>query len=77
MSSRLQILVSEALDSEVRKAAERARLPMGAWVRRAIEEKLEREDAGLPPDPLAALGELRAPTGDIEAMLAEIEAGRS
>jgi hypothetical protein len=26
---------------------------------------------------LGALGELAAPTGDIEAMLAEIEAGRS
>jgi predicted transcriptional regulator len=77
MSSRLQILVPNALDGEVRKAAERARLPMGAWVRRAIEEKLDREGAGLPRDPLAALGALEAPTGDIEAMLAEIEAGRS
>ncbi len=77
MSSRLQILVSEVLDGEVRKAAERARLPMGAWVRRAIEEKLDRDGAGIPPDPLGALGELEAPTGDIEAMLAEIEAGRS
>lgn len=77
MSSRLQILVPEALDGEVRKAAERARLPMGAWVRRAIEEKLEREAAQLPADPLGALGELGAPTGDIETMLAEIEAGRS
>ena len=77
MSSRLQVLVPDALDGELRKAAERARLTMGAWVRRAIEEKLDREGAGIPPDPLGALGELAAPTGDIEAMLAEIEAGRS
>jgi len=77
MSNRLQILVSDALDGNVRKAAERARMAVGAWVRRAIEEKLDRDGAGIPSDPLAVLGELKAPTGDIEAMLAEIEAGRS
>lgn len=77
MSSRLQILVPDGLDGEVRKAADRARVSKGEWVRRAIEEKLDRETAGVPADPLEALSALDAPTGDIEAMLAEIEAGRS
>lgn len=77
MSSRLQILVPDELDGEVRKAAERARLSKGEWVRGAIQEKLDRERAPAPQDPLAALGGLDAPTGDIEQMLAEIEAGRS
>jgi hypothetical protein len=77
MSSRLQILVSVGVDGEVRKAAERARVSMGEWVRTAIREKLDRESARAPQDPLAALGGLDAPTGDIEQMLSEIEAGRS
>ena len=77
MSNRLQILVSEELDGRLRKAAERARVSMGAWVRCAIEERLERQAAGLPDDPLAALRGLGAPTADIEDMLAEIEGGRT
>lgn len=77
MGSRLQILVPDGLDGEVRKAAARARVSKGAWVRRAIEEKLDRDATGVPADPLAALSALDAPTGDIVTMLAEIEAGRS
>lgn len=76
MSVRLQILVPEALDGDARKAAERARLSLGAWIRRAMEEKLGREAASVPADPLAALEALGAPTADIDDMLAEIEAGR-
>lgn len=77
MSIRLQILVPESLDSRLRKAADRERVSMGAWVRRAIEERLERQAARLPADPLAALRELDAPTADIDDMLAEIDRGRA
>lgn len=74
MSIRLQILVPEALDRRVRKAAQRSKLSTGAWVREAIELALARDrPAG---DPLDKLGALGAPTGDIDQMLAEIEAGR-
>ena len=76
MSNRLQILVSEELDGRLRKASDRARVSMGEWVRRAIEERLERQAAKLPGDPLAALRGLGAPTADIDDMLAEIERGR-
>ena len=55
--------------------AERARVSRGAWVRQAIEERLERESPELPGDPLAALRELNGPTADICAMISEIEAG--
>lgn len=74
MSIRLQILVPEALERRVRKAAQRSRLSTGAWVRQAIEQAL----AGSRPagDPLERLSALGAPTGDIDQMLAEIEAGR-
>ena len=37
MSHRLQILVPEALNRLVQKAAQRSRLSAGAWVRQAIE----------------------------------------
>lgn len=73
MSHRLQILVPEALDRRIRKAAQRTRLSAGAWVRQAIERALQETHQGDPLDQLAALG---APTGDIGQILAEIDAGR-
>ena len=45
---RLQVLVSENLDIRMRKAAYRSQISRGAWVRQAIEERLERERSGLP-----------------------------
>ena len=75
MSHRLQRLIPEALDQRVRKAAQRARLSKGAWVRKSIEQALQ------PPQstrsPIDRLASLDAPTGDIDQMLAEIEAARS
>ena len=74
MSTRLQVLVPESLDRRIRKAAQRSRLSTGAWVRQAIERALQdHHHRGDPLDQLAALG---APTGDIEQLLAEIDAGR-
>jgi hypothetical protein len=75
MSHRLQVLVPEGLDSRIRKAAARSRLSKGEWVRRAIERALE-SPADAAGDPLARLAGLNGPTGDIDQMLAEIEAGR-
>lgn len=74
MSIRLQVLLPEALDRRIRKAAQRERLTVGAWVRQSIERSLSEQRPSTDPlDKLAALG---APTADIEQMLAEIEAGR-
>ena len=74
MSIRLQILVPEALERRVRKAAQRRQLAVGAWVREAIERALTEGPSG--GDPLEKLSRLGAPTGDIDQVLAEIEAGR-
>ena len=74
MSIRLQVLVPEALERRVRKAAQRRQLPVGAWVREAIERALT--DASPAADPLEKLSGLGAPTANIDQMLAEIEAGR-
>lgn len=73
MSHRLQVLIPESLERRVRKAAQRSRLSTGAWVRQALERVLQEDR---PTDALDQLGRLGAPTGDIEQMLAEIEAGR-
>lgn len=75
MSERLQILIPESLAARLRKAAQRARTTRSAFVRDAIERALEEEGAA--DDPVAALGELCAPTADIERMIEEIEDGRS
>lgn len=75
MSRRLQILVPPGLDARIRKAAQRGRVSRGEWVRRAIERALADERSA--PDPVTRLASLGAPTGDIEQMLAEIEAGRA
>lgn len=74
MSVRLQVLISEALDRRVRKAAQRRKLSTGAWVRQALEHSLATDRPAA--DALDTLSRLNGPTGDIDQMLAEIEAGR-
>ncbi len=73
-SYRLQVLIPEGLQRRVRKAAQRSRLSTGAWVRQAIERQLADDRPSA--DPLDRLRALGAPTGDIDQMLSEIEAGR-
>lgn len=73
-SRRLQVLVPESLERRIKKAAQRRRLPAGAWVREAIERHLD--EARPSSDALERLKALGAPTGDLEQMLAEIDAGR-
>lgn len=75
MSKRLQVLVPESLDRRIRKAAQRRRLSTGAWVRLALEQALKNDRPAT--DALDRLASLGAPTGDLEQMLAEIDAGRS
>jgi len=65
--------VPEGLNRRIQKAAQRKRLSTGAWVRQAIESALQDDR---PVDPLERLASLGAPTGDIDQMLAEIDAGR-
>jgi metal-responsive CopG/Arc/MetJ family transcriptional regulator len=77
MSHRLQVLIPEDLDARIGKAAQRARVSKGEWVRRAVEAALrEKEERGGPRDSLARLASLGGPTGSIEQMLEEIDAGR-
>jgi len=73
-SKRLQVLISAGLDARIQKAAQRSRMSKGEWVRLAVERALAENRA--PADSLERLARLGAPTGDIEEMLAEIDAGR-
>ncbi len=74
MSHRLQVLIPEQLDDRLRKAAARDRVSKGEWVRRALLRVLDGDARRA--DPVRALAALEAPTGDIEHMLDEIDAGR-
>jgi predicted DNA-binding protein len=71
MSHRLQVLIPPELHARLRKAAQRMGVSKGEWVRAVVERAL----AAAEDDPLERLAALDAPTGDIDAMLAEIEAG--
>jgi hypothetical protein len=73
-TKRLQVLIPAGLDARIQKAAQRSRMSKGQWVRLAVERALA--DNRGPGDALDRLARLGAPTGDIDAMLAEIDAGR-
>lgn len=73
-SHRLQVLITPELSARLAKAAQRARLSQGEFVRRSLEHALTEVRAVR--DPVKALAGLKAPTGDIEQVLAEIDAGR-
>jgi hypothetical protein len=66
--------IAEGLDRRIRKAARRRRLSTGAWVREALEGALA--GTAPPADALDRLAALGAPTGDLDQMRAEIDAGR-
>jgi hypothetical protein len=67
MSRRLQVLIPEELDMQLREAAQRSRISKSEWVRHALRQSV---------DPVARLASLNAPTADIEQMLSEIGCGR-
>ena len=73
-SKRLQVLISAGLDARIQKAAQRSRMSKGEWVRLAVERALAEKVPSA--DALDRLSRLGGPTGDIEDMLAEIDAGR-
>jgi len=76
MSRRLQVLIPDEMEPVLNKAAKRARVSKGEWVRRAIEHALRQEREGLRGGAVDRLGAIGAPTANIDRMLAEIDAGR-
>ena len=77
MSKRLQVLISPELDAQLAKSAQRNRVSKGEWVRRVLEQALRKPTKGRRnSDPLSRLESLRAPSADLDVMLAQIDAGR-
>ncbi|MCY3653003.1 MAG: antitoxin [bacterium] len=79
MAKRLQVLLDEAEYLEIRRAAEMERMSIAEWVRQTLRAA-RRGEAERMETKLRALADAVAhdfPTGDIDEMLADIEAGRT
>lgn len=78
MSKRLQVLLPDHEFAEIKGLAERERLTVAAWVRRALDEAKRRQPGGDPAQKVAAIRaavNYEFPSGDIATMLAEIDRG--
>ncbi len=71
MSHRLQVLIPEDLDRRLAQAAARRRVSKGEFVRTVLESALIEQLTSV--DPVARLGQINAPTADLEQMLAEVD----
>ena len=79
MSTRLQIVMKEEEIERIRRCAERERLTVSEWARRALRRAQRRQAAPTPVQKMKALDSALNcghPTGDIEVILASIEQGR-
>ena len=78
MTKRLQVLLDDAELGEIQRLAKARRLTTAAWVRQSLRSSVEAETR---VDLDARLAVLRRavghafPTGDIDALLADIERG--
>lgn len=79
MAKRLQVLLDEAEYLEIRRAAERERMSIAEWVRQSLRSA-RRSEAERVSTKLRALADAVAhdfPTGDIEEVLGDIDAGHT
>jgi hypothetical protein len=78
VSKRLQVLISDAEMSEIRKLARREQIPVGEWVRRALREARAGQpvhDAERKLKAVRLAVQHAFPSGEIEQMLEEVERG--
>ena len=78
MSIRLQVLFDDHEITEIRRVAKRHRMTVAEWVRQALRHARRDEPVADPRRKLAAVREAASggyPTGGIEQLLSEIEAG--
>ena len=76
MGHRLRVLISPDLDTRIDKAAWRSRVSKSEWVRRALNESLQRGGGTSQTNPVERLAALACSAGDIDQILAEIGEGR-
>ncbi len=78
MTKRLQVLLDDAELKDIQRIAREQHMTTAEWVRRSLRVARDTERA---PDPLrklesiAAAAEYSFPTGDVDALLREIERG--
>lgn len=78
MSKRLQVLLGEEEFGELKATARRRGMTVSEWVRHLIREgarQADTGDAGRKLEIIRKASEYSFPSGDIDAMLAEIEQG--
>jgi hypothetical protein len=78
MAKRLQVILRDPEYREIQRAARSRHMSIAEWVRQALELARRREpssDAGKKLEAIRAAARHSFPSGDIEAMLAEIESG--
>ena len=78
MSTRLQVILDDREMAEIRRTAKRQSLTVAEWVRqtlRSARQQLPESDADRKIQVIRAAAKNSFPTGDVDQMLAEIEAG--
>jgi hypothetical protein len=78
MSKRLQVILQDPEYREIQRAARSRRMSIAEWVRQALDLARRREPTGNMARKLAAVrraAQGQYPSGDIDSMLGEIEAG--
>jgi hypothetical protein len=78
MSTRLQVILSDAELASLKEVAAREGITVSEWVRRSLREASRRQTTGRVDARLAAVrvaADYSFPTADIDVMLDEIERG--
>jgi len=80
MAKRLQVILQDPEYREIRRVARSRHMSIAEWVRQALELARRREPSGSVGKKLEIIhvaAQHQYPVGDIDTMLAEIEAGYS
>ncbi len=78
MAKRLQVILKDPEYRDIQRVARSRNMSIAEWVRQALESARRQEPIGSISKKLDAIriaAQHEYPTGDIERMLAEIEAG--
>lgn len=80
MAKRLQVIVQDPEYREIQRAARSRQMSIAEWVRQALQSARRQEPTGSIGKKLESIrmaAQHEFPAGDIDRMLAEIEAGYS
>lgn len=80
MSKRLQVILQDTEYREIQRVARSRHMSIAGWVRQALDLARRREPTGSMAKKLETVrraAQCQYPSGDIDSMLGEIEAGYS